>query len=71
MAELRYIGGNSTTFQGIGEVEPGDVFAVPDSEAEGYTRRSDVEYAVPPKESLKISASDPVPTEAPAAPAAK
>lgn len=44
---LRYVGAGSTTFIGVGEVEPGAEFVVPDNQAEGFLRRPDVEEAPP------------------------
>lgn len=45
MTTLRYIGERPTTFSDfrIGMVETGDVFGVPDDQAEPYTRRADIE----------------------------
>jgi hypothetical protein len=45
MTTLRYTGNGPTTFSDlrIGMVEPGDVFGVPDDQAEAYTRRADIE----------------------------
>lgn len=47
---LRYVGAGSTTFIGVGEVEPGVEFVVPDDQAEGFLRRPDVEEAPPESE---------------------
>lgn len=43
--KLRYTGPLTVTFHtaGVGEVEPGAEFTVPDDLAESFTRRSDVE----------------------------
>ena len=39
---LRYVGAQATTFIGVGEVEPGALFDVPDDQAQGFLRRPDV-----------------------------
>jgi hypothetical protein len=55
---LRFTGAAPVSFQaaGLGEVEPGDEFHVPDERAEGWLRRPDIEPADPPGE-----ADDPPP----------
>lgn len=51
MTTLRYIGERPTTFSDfrIGMVETGDVFGVPDDQAEAYTRRADIEVVGEPE----------------------
>lgn len=46
--KLRYTGPLTVTFHtaGVGEVEPGAVFTVPDELADVFTRRSDVEVVI-------------------------
>jgi hypothetical protein len=52
MYTLRYLGEIETTFQEISQtVEPQGTFQVPASEAERYTRRSDIEQVDPAPES--------------------
>lgn len=84
MTTLRYTGNGPTTFSDlrIGMVEPGDVFGVPDDQAEPYTRRADIEVvevaeATPeaatepqsaPEPQDETQAPDPVADAAPAAP---
>jgi hypothetical protein len=47
MTMLRYTGTVATNFAAprLAGIEPGDVFGVPDDEAETYLRRGDVELA--------------------------
>ena len=56
---LLYTGAQATTFIGVGEVEPGALFDVPDDKAEPFLRRPDVE--APPE-------PDPDPAPAPIRP---
>lgn len=46
---LRYTGAQATTFMSVGEFQSGDVFTVPDEQAEGFLRRPDVEEAPDPE----------------------
>lgn len=61
--KLRYTGPNTITFltAGVGEVEPGAEFTVPDDSAEVFTRRADIEE-VPdlPDEKPVVSKKKPV-----------
>ena len=60
---LRYTGALPTTLIGVGSLDPGDVFEVPDDQAERWTRRADVEEApaeTPPTKSRKaLKSTDP------------
>ena len=75
MTTLRYIGERPTTFSDlrIGIVETGDVFGVPDDQAEPYTRRADIEVvesAESATEAPKPEDETPEPGPADAAPGA-
>ena len=50
--KLRYTGPVTVTFHtaGVGEVEPGAEFTVPDELADSFTQRNDVEEVVEPVE---------------------
>lgn len=71
---LRYTGAQPTTFIGVGGLDPGDAFDVPDDEAERWLRRPDVDEApaaaptVKPRKAPKPPASTEETNAASAAP---
>ena len=74
--KLRYTGPFTVTFHtaGVGEVEPGAEFTVPDGLADSFTNRNDIEKVVEvlvedAKPAKKKAASEPLPETADAAPA--
>lgn len=60
--KLRYVGVTPITFitEGVGEVEPGDEFSVPDELASAFLSRADVEE-VAEDEAEKVEAEEPKP----------
>ena len=71
--KLRYTGPFTVTFHtaGVGEVEPGAEFTVPDELADAFTARNDVEVVVEPVKpaSRKKAAPEPPPENVEALPA--
>lgn len=63
--KLRYTGPFTVTFHtaGVGEVEPGAEFTVPDELAEGFLQRNDIEEVVASVKTAvrKKAASEPLP----------
>lgn len=64
--KLRYTGALPITFIGVGSLDPGSEFEVPDDQAERWSRRSDVEEVpaeTPPTKSRKTSDKTAVPAD--------